>query len=178
MAFEKGIERRYPNIERVEVPFEDVNLPAWFMRSPKAKGRAPTVVMFDGLDNAKEMSILFGGVEMANRGIHCLAIDGPGQGEALRLRNIVSRYDYEKPATAAYEVISARPDVDPRRIAVMGFSMGGYYAPRVAAMERDLLPVSPGVGILTTTRLGSSDEKFSSLVVRTYLHRHSSYLGF
>ena len=136
VAFEKGIERRYPNIERVEVPFEDVNLPAWFMRSPKAKGRAPTVVMFDGLDNAKEMSILFGGVEMANRGIHCLAIDGPGQGEALRLRNIVSRYDYEKPATAAYEVISARPDVDPRRIAVMGFSMGGYYAPRVAAMEK------------------------------------------
>ncbi len=135
-AFEKGIARRYPNIERVEVPFEGVSLPAWFMRSPKAQGRAPTVIMFDGLDNAKEMSVLFGGVELANRGIHCLAIDGPGQGEALRLRGIASRYDYEVPATAAYEAISVRTDVDPKRVAVMGFSMGGYYAPRAAAFEK------------------------------------------
>jgi dipeptidyl aminopeptidase/acylaminoacyl peptidase len=135
-AFEKGIARRYPNIERVEVPFEGVSLPAWFMRSPKAQSRAPTVIMFDGLDNAKEMSVLFGGVELANRGIHCLAIDGPGQGEALRLRGIASRYDYEVPATAAYEAISVRTDVDPKRVAVMGFSMGGYYAPRAAAFEK------------------------------------------
>jgi dipeptidyl aminopeptidase/acylaminoacyl peptidase len=92
--------------------------------------------MFDGLDNAKEMSVLFGGVELANRGIHCLAIDGPGQGEALRLRGIASRYDYEVPATAAYEAISVRTDVDPKRVAVMGFSMGGYYAPRAAAFEK------------------------------------------
>ena len=60
----------------------------------------------------------------------------------------------------------------------MGFSMGGYYAPRAAAMEKNSPPVSPGVGISTTTRLGSSDGKFSSLVVQTYLHHHSSYLGF
>jgi hypothetical protein len=135
-AFEKGIARRHPNIERFEVPFEGVSLPAWFMRSPKAKGRAPTVLLFDGLDNAKEMSVLFGGVELANRGIHCLAIDGPGQGEALRLRGIASRYDYEVPATAAYEAISSHPDIDPKQIAVMGFSMGGYYAPRAAAFEK------------------------------------------
>ncbi len=134
-SFAKGVARRYPTIERVEVPFGEQPLPAWFMRSPVAAGRAPTVVLFDGLDNAKEMSILFGGVEFANRGIHTLAVDGPGQGEALRLRKIPSRYDYEVPARAAYEFVTTRPDVDPSRIAVMGFSMGGYYAPRAAAFE-------------------------------------------
>jgi dipeptidyl aminopeptidase/acylaminoacyl peptidase len=135
-CFTRGVARRYPTIERVEVPYEDRHLPAWFMRSSTAKGRAPTVVMFDGLDNAKEMSVLFGGVELAARGIHTLAIDGPGQGEALRLRNIASRYDYEVPAGAAYDFVAARADVDRRRVAVMGFSMGGYYAPRAAAFER------------------------------------------
>jgi dipeptidyl aminopeptidase/acylaminoacyl peptidase len=81
------------------------------------------------------MSVLFAGVEIARRGIHTLAIDGPGQGEALRLQGIPSRHDYEVPARAAYEYMMNRPEVDPKRMAVAGFSMGGYYAPRAAAME-------------------------------------------
>lgn len=134
-CFGKGIERRYPQMERVEVPYEGTTLPAWLLKA-QSPGRAPAVVMFDGLDNAKEMSVLFGGVEIARRGIHVLAIDGPGQGEALRLQGIPSRYDYEVPAGAAYDCLAARPEVDPERIAVMGFSMGGYYAPRAAAMDQ------------------------------------------
>ena len=133
-CFGKGVERRYPDISRVEVPYEGTTLPAWFLKA-ECDGPAPAVVMFDGLDNAKEMSVLFGGVEIARRGIHVLAIDGPGQGEALRLQEIVSRHDYEVPAGAAYDYLAARPEIDARRIAVMGFSMGGYYAPRAAAMD-------------------------------------------
>ena len=109
-------------------------MPAWFYKAD-VQGPAPTVVMFDGLDNAKELSVLFGGVEIGRRGIHTLAIDGPGQGEALRLQGIPSRFDYEVPARAAYEYLAQRPEVDAKRMAVMGFSMGGYYAPRAAAME-------------------------------------------
>ncbi|HEV7391791.1 MAG TPA: alpha/beta hydrolase [Burkholderiales bacterium] len=134
-CFGKGIARRYANIERVEVAYEGTTLPAWFLRAD-VRGPAPAVVMFDGLDNAKEMSVLFAGVEIARRGIRTLAIDGPGQGEAaLRLQGIPCRYDYEVPARAAYEYMAKRAEVDARRIAVAGFSMGGYYAPRAAAME-------------------------------------------
>ncbi|OZI23971.1 hypothetical protein CAL26_11235 [Bordetella genomosp. 9] len=133
-CFAKGLERRFPQITRAEVPYEDTTLPAWWLRAD-VDGPAPTVVMFDGLDNAKEMSVLFGGIEIAKRGIHVLAIDGPGQGEALRLQGIPSRYDYEVPAGAAYDWVAARPEVDPSRVAVMGFSMGGYYAPRAAAKD-------------------------------------------
>ena len=49
-------------------------------------GRRPTVVLFDGMDNAKEMSVIFAGLDFAKRGINTLAIDGPGQAETLRLR--------------------------------------------------------------------------------------------
>ena len=134
-CFEEGYRRRYPSIERVEVPYEGKSLPAFFMKAPGA-GRRPTVVCLDGLDLCKEMSILFAGVELANRGISTLAIDGPGQGEALRLRGLPSRYDYEVPGTAAYDYVAARPDVDPKRVGIMAFSMGGYYAPRIAAFEK------------------------------------------
>lgn len=135
-CFEEGYKRRFPNIERVEVPYENgQTLPAFFMKAPGG-GKKPTVVCFDGLDSSKEMSILYIGVELANRGYHTLAIDGPGQGEALRLRKIPSRYDYEVPGAAAYDYVAARADVDAQRVGVMAFSLGGYYTPRMAAFEK------------------------------------------
>jgi alpha-beta hydrolase superfamily lysophospholipase len=131
-----GLLRRHPNIERVEVPCDAGTLPALFMKAPGVSGRAPTIVVFDGMDNCKEMSVLFAGLEFAKRGWHTLAIDGPGQGESLRLRELYARHDYEVPGAAAYEYMTARPDVDPARVVVMGYSFGGYYAARIAAFEK------------------------------------------
>src|SRR6185436_7960662 len=135
-CFPEGLKRRYPNLEIVDVPYEGAPLPAYFLKSPTANSRRPTVVLFDGLDNCKEMSVLFAGVELAFRGFNTLAIDGPGQGEALRLRNLPSRYDYEVAGKAAYEYVAARPDVNPDCVAIMAYSAGGYYAPRAAAFEQ------------------------------------------
>ena len=137
----KGILRRYPNVERVEVPFtadEKVkSLPAFFMKALNTNAaRAPTIVVFNGMDNCKEMSVLFSGLEFAARGWNTLAIDGPGQGESLRLRELYARHDYEVAGTPAYDYVAARADVDPGRVFVMGYSFGGYYASRVAAFEK------------------------------------------
>jgi dipeptidyl aminopeptidase/acylaminoacyl peptidase len=132
----KGLVRRYPDLERVEVPFEGKSLPALFMKAHGAATRAPTVVVFDGMDNCKEMSVLFNGLEFAARGWNTLAIDGPGQGESLRLREMYARHDYETAGSAAYDYVAARPEVDPSKVVVMGYSFGGYYAGRVAAFEK------------------------------------------
>ena len=131
-----GLLRRYPSMEKVEVPFEGKSLPALFLKAPGATGRAPTVVVFDGMDNCKEMSVLFNGLEFAHRGWNTLAIDGPGQGESLRLREMYARHDYEGAGTAAYDYVAQRADVDPVNVIVMGYSFGGYYAARVAAFEQ------------------------------------------
>jgi len=131
-----GLLRRYPNMERVEVPYEGTTLPALFLRAEGAPGRAPTVVLFDGMDNCKEMSVLFAGLEFSRRGWNTLAIDGPGQGESLRLRELYARHDYEVAGAAAFDYVALRPDVDARRVVAMGYSFGGYYAARIAAMEK------------------------------------------
>jgi dipeptidyl aminopeptidase/acylaminoacyl peptidase len=68
--------------------------------------------------------------------MHTLAIDGPGQGESLRLREIHSRHDYEVAGTAAYEYVAKRADVDRKRVTVAGYSFGGYLAPRIAGFEK------------------------------------------
>jgi len=133
-CYHAGIRLRHPNIEFVEVPYEATTLPALFMRAAVA-GPAPTVVIVNGMDNCKEMSIFFAGLEFARRGMHTLAMDGPGQGETLRLRGIHSRYDYEVPGGAAFDYLAQRADVDTRRVAIMGYSFGGYYSARIAAFE-------------------------------------------
>jgi dipeptidyl aminopeptidase/acylaminoacyl peptidase len=130
-----GLLRRYPNMEKVEVPYEGTTLPALLLKAPGASGPRPTVVVFDGMDNCKEMSVLFNGLEFAARGWNTLAIDGPGQGETLRLRELYARHDYEVAGTAAYNYVAKRPEVDASQVVVMGYSFGGYYAGRVAAFE-------------------------------------------
>lgn len=135
-CYQAAMTRLHPDIERVEVPYEKgLTLPAYFVKG-KGNGKRRTVVLFDGMDNAKEMSVIFAGLDLARRGINVLAIDGPGQSEPLRLRNIPSRHDYEAAGTPAYEFVAARPEVDPRRVAVMGYSFGGYHAPRICAFEK------------------------------------------
>jgi dipeptidyl aminopeptidase/acylaminoacyl peptidase len=122
-------------MEKVEVPYEGTTLPALFLKAPGVSGPRPTVVVFDGMDNCKEMSVLFNGLEFAARGWNTLAIDGPGQGESLRLRELYARHDYEVAGSAAYNHVAKRPEVDASRVVVMGYSFGGYYAGRVAAFE-------------------------------------------
>jgi dienelactone hydrolase len=135
---QEGLLIRYPSLERVEVPYEGgATLPALFFKADAAEKKPrPTIVVFDGMDNCKEMSVLFCGLEFAARGWNTLAIDGSGQGESLRLRELYARHDYEVPGRAAYDYVAARPEVDPARIVAMGYSFGGYYAARIAALEK------------------------------------------
>ncbi len=131
-----GIRLREPTIEFVEVPYLGTTLPALFMKASATVRPAPTVVVVNGMDNAKEMSIFFAGREFARRGVNTLAFDGPGMGETRRIRDMPSRYDYEVPGAAAFDYLAQRPDVDAKRIAIMGYSFGGYYSSRIAAFEK------------------------------------------
>lgn len=125
-----------PSIESVEIPFDGGALPAHYVHAAGAQGqRSPAVVFFDGLDISKELQFCLGVQELTRRGISCLLVDGPGNGESIRFRDYPLRYDYEVAGTAAYEHLADRPDVAPGRIGVMAISLGGYYAPRCASKE-------------------------------------------
>jgi hypothetical protein len=130
-----------PRIEHVEIPFEGTSLPALLVHAEPGPGkaagqRAPAMVFFDGFDITKEIQYFKGVPDLAARGIACLIVDGPGNGESVRFRGQYLRHDTESYASAAYEFLAARPEIDPRRIGVMAISLGGYYAPRAAAFEQ------------------------------------------
>lgn len=131
-----GIRLAEPQIEFIEVPYLGTTLPALFMPAEGTDGKpAPTIVIVNGMDNAKEMSIFFAGREFSRRGFNTLALDGPGMGETRRMRDMPSRYDYEVPGGAAFDYLLTRSDVDAERIAIFGYSFGGYYSSRIAACD-------------------------------------------
>ncbi|HLW46175.1 MAG TPA: hypothetical protein VKW09_00190 [bacterium] len=137
---------RRPRIEPLDVPYEGTALPALLVHADGAAStrpsgtrpdawRTPAVVFLDGFDVTKEIQYFKGIPDLAARGIACLIVDGPGNGEAIRFRGLPLHHETERYATAAYEYLARREEIDPSRIGVMAISLGGYYAPRAAAYE-------------------------------------------
>ena len=114
---------------RVEIPYDGAKL-VGVLRLPRRPGPHPVVVMIPGLDSTKEefrtTEALF-----LERGVGTFSVDGPGQGEAEY--DLPIRADWEKPGAAIIDAVTRLDGVDPERVAVWGISLGGYYAPRVAA---------------------------------------------
>ncbi len=137
---QRAFDLKDPRISRVEVPYEGTTLPAYFSAAPATDaGPAPVMIMWNGLDSTKEHMYSSGHwAELAARGISCLMVDCPGSGEALRLQGLTARVDTEAWAAACVDSLLARDDVDPARIGLVGWSLGGYYAPRAAAFEKRL----------------------------------------
>ncbi len=125
-----------PCVEAVELPFPGGSFPAYFVHAVNSdRKRNPCVVRFGGFDTQKEMQYLRGTPDLVRRGVSYLLVDGPGQGEAIRFRGVHLRHDFEVAGRAAFDYLATRADVDLDRVAILAMSLGGYYAPRIAAMD-------------------------------------------
>jgi hypothetical protein len=121
-------------IECVEVDFENARLPAYFISA--GEGVRPTLIALGGFDSTMEEVYGWIGTSAGDYGWHCLIFEGPGQWGALKANpGLVFRPDYEKPMNAVVDYLLTRPDVDAQRLALIGYSAGGYFAPRAASGE-------------------------------------------
>ncbi len=129
---------KYLGGEVVEIPYEKgVSMPAYFIK-PKGQGKFPVLISFGGLDSFKDELWFMTGRGAVQRGIAVLMVDGPGQGGTLRRHKLASRHDYEVPVGRCIDWLEKRADVDAKRIAVSGSSMGGYYSARAGSKEHRL----------------------------------------
>jgi len=153
--------------ESVQIPYGNTTLPAYYFRSQLAKGPAPVLIVHQGRDGWA-MHCKYIADAAIRRGYNCLLIDGPGQGEALRLQGLPFRADWENVITPVVDYLVLRKDVDPGRIGLMGISMGGGLAPRAAAFERRIKVCVANPGVLCWTDiisgfLGQIDPRLTDL---------------
>lgn len=133
-AFQRFAELSETPIENVEIPYGGTTLPGYFL-IPRGTGPHPTLVMVDGYDGTMEELFFFGGAAALRRGYAVLMVDGPGQGGVLIEQGLHFRPDWEAVVTPQIDWLLTRPEVDAKRIALMGRSWGGYLAPRAATAE-------------------------------------------
>jgi pimeloyl-ACP methyl ester carboxylesterase len=126
-----ALARLDPTFERLEVPIEGGTAYA-NLRRPAGVERAPYVVVIPGLDSTKEEFFYFE-QSFLDRGLATISLDGPGQGETGL--TVPIRPDYETAVAPLLDLLASRTDLDHDRAGVAGVSLGGYYAPRVAAFE-------------------------------------------
>jgi pimeloyl-ACP methyl ester carboxylesterase len=90
---------------------------------------------------------VLGGAGALARGYNCLIFNGPGQGDSLWARKLYFRPDWEKVITPVVDAMLRRREVDPKRIALIGVSQGGYWVPRALAFEHRIAAgvADPGV---------------------------------
>jgi len=133
--------------EPVRIPFEDTELPGYFYRVRNTDGKSvPTLIMLNGFDGTKEEFYSYAQAAR-KRGMNCLTLEGPGQGEVIHKMHLPFRPDYEKVITAAVDFLMQQDDVDPNRIVLWGESFGGYLAPRAAAIEHRLAACVANSGV-------------------------------
>jgi pimeloyl-ACP methyl ester carboxylesterase len=133
-----------PQIEPVSIPYENgKTLPGYFMRASATGGPRPTLMILGGGDTTCEELYDFGGGAAAvRRGYNAFLWEGPGQVGAYALDpSLTYRPDWEVPTRYAVDYVLSRDDVDPKRLALSGHSMGGYFAPRAAAYEKRITAV-------------------------------------
>ena len=140
-AFLTAIEHFDKKLLQVEVPFEggqaSLSFLPGYLFAPVGIQNPPLMIMFGGLDSLAE-ELYFGISQHLNeRGIALLAMDGPGQGYALRVNHILTRYDFNVAGTAVLDwaIENLKDHVDTTRIGIGAVSMGGYMAARCAAFD-------------------------------------------
>ncbi len=126
----------YP-LDRVEIPWQGRTIAGLLHLLPDRRP-APTILLVPGMDMTKEslpspLDNLF-----LQRGVNVLVIDGPGQGSSNIRKIRVDAENYAEAGSAAVDFLLARPEVDGDRIAVMGMSMGTYWAPLITTKDHRL----------------------------------------
>jgi dienelactone hydrolase len=119
-----------PPLELVRVPFENQVIVAC-LRVPAAPQPAPLVLGISGLDSRKE-DVTETGAPYLKHGIALLAVDMPGTGEAP----VALERNAERMFSALLDYVARRPDLDASRVVVQGRSWSGYWAAKLAVVER------------------------------------------
>ncbi|KAK2872127.1 hypothetical protein FQN49_002537 [Arthroderma sp. PD_2] len=130
--------------QRVTLQAKDGNftIPIIFFGSGMP-GPRPTIILGNGYDGSQEE---MPGCATA-RGINVITYEGPGQPTVRREQKIGFIPQWEKVVTPVVDYALTRPEVQADAIGLMGYSFGGFLAPRAAALEHRIAAVLAMDGI-------------------------------
>lgn len=148
----------YPyNSSDVTFPNNDAGITlAGTFTVPKGEGKYPAVVLISGSGPQDRNEEIFGHKPflvisdyLTRQGIAVLRYDDRGTAESTGDFQAATTYDFAGDAQAAVAWLMSRPEVDQKRIGLIGHSEGGVIAPMVANRTKDVsfIVLLAGTGI-------------------------------
>ena len=134
-------------VKRVEIPFENGKTIPGILQTVPGAQKAPCVLVVPGMDTIKEYMPSPYHNHFRRRGMATLTIDGPGQGESNVRETWVTLDNFERAGSAAIDFLEKCPEIDASRIGAYGWSMGSYWAPRIAAHDPRVKAVVGAMGV-------------------------------
>jgi hypothetical protein len=104
-------------------------------------GPRPTIIMCQGYDGSQEEMYHVMGKAALERGINVITYEGPGQPIVRRDQDLGFIYDWEKVTIPVVDFAVNHAGVDSQKIGLLGYSFGGYLAPRAASLDHRLAAV-------------------------------------
>jgi len=118
--------------ETVSFPSEDgITLKGWFVKPAHPASKTPVIIICHGVGaNKSDFTEL--AAALSRRGYFVLLFDFRAHGESSGSRSSLG-YHEQKDIAAALGFLRSRPEVDPKRVGIYGFSMGASTAILAAA---------------------------------------------
>ena len=130
-----------PPARTFEVPFRR-RVMRGTLRVPRGRNghrSTPVVVLFNGTNAVKE-ELHWWGEALLRQGLAVIAFDGPGMGHSFHRLSMVA--EPRPVGEAIMGEIGAHPELDINAVGMMGLSLGGYLAIRMAAHDRRIRAVA------------------------------------
>jgi alpha-beta hydrolase superfamily lysophospholipase len=133
-AFYQGLDAQGVVYERSAIVYGSHHLNAVYYAGPAGAESRTLLVVVGGYDSTLEELYLSVASAAHQRGYSVLTYEGPGQGAVLREQGLTMQADWEKPNAAVLDAFLLT-HAKPRKIVLLGESLGGYLAPRAAAFD-------------------------------------------
>lgn len=124
------------HFEHHSIPYKNINLPVYFISPANDGEKRKTLMIVSGFDGTLEEEFLMRGLAAVERGYNVIHFAGPGQMDIFR--NYTETFfepDFEHVVTKVINHFEFRHEVNMYQLALMGISLGGYFATRAASHE-------------------------------------------
>jgi pimeloyl-ACP methyl ester carboxylesterase len=136
-------------------PAADITL-AGTLTLPDGKGPFPAVVLMSGSGPQDRDEALMGhkpflvlADQLTRAGIAVLRYDDRGVGKSTGDFSAATHLDFAADGRAAFEYLKSRPEIDPKKVGLLGHSEGSVYVPFVMRESKDVafVVMLAGIGV-------------------------------
>ena len=157
VCFDKAIFLMKIPCERIEIKSVGFRIPAVIYKPSSDNKPRPTLLLCNGYDGSQEEMLHVFGFGALERGFNVITFEGPGQPTVVREQKLGFIAEWEKVVTPVVDYCMNLDYVDNNKIVLLGYSFGGFLAPKAAAYEHRLAAIACVDGLFDIYKIFSQN---------------------